>query len=84
MMKLSAKRVLLAATCFAMIGVGAVGVAQVIPQPVTPTVLSGPDVGFRVEGMRGDTPVGTLVVKVNGRWVAVDFNTNGLRPLGTR
>ena len=84
MMRLSAMRVLLAAICVALVGVGAVALAQVIPQPVTPTVLSGPDVGFRVEGMRGDTPVGTLVVKVNGRWVPVDLNTSGLRPLGTQ
>ena len=42
-------------------------------QPVTPTVVSGPDVGFRIEGMRGGTPVGRLVVRMNGRWVEADF-----------
>jgi len=30
-------------------------------QPVPPTVISGNDIGFRIEGVRGDTPVGTLV-----------------------
>jgi hypothetical protein len=45
--------------------------------PVTPTVLSGGDIGFRVEGDRGGTPVGTLVVKINGQWVPADF-TNGI------
>ena len=39
------------------------------PQPVTPRVIEAPDVAFRVEGLDGDTPVGHLVVKVNGRWV---------------
>jgi hypothetical protein len=43
--------------------------------PVTPTVLSGADIGFRVEGYRGGTPVGSLVVKLNGQWVATDFNS---------
>jgi len=49
--------------------------AQVIGvNPLTPTVLSGNDVGFRIEGDRGGTPVGTLVVKINGQWVPADFS----------
>ena len=41
----------------------------VIPvQP--PVVVSGEDVGFRIEGRRGDVQVGTLVVRIGGRWVA--------------
>ena len=45
--------------------------------PVTPTVLSGADFGFRVEGNRAGTPVGTLVVKVNGQWVAAEIGGDG-------
>ena len=41
-------------------------------RPVPPRVLSGGDFGFRVEGLRGDTPVGRVVVQVNGRWVPVE------------
>lgn len=52
-------------------------------QPVTPMVLSGADLGFRIEGMRGATPVGTLVVRVNGQWVPADFHA-GTKPLSTR
>jgi len=54
--------------------------------PVTPTVLTGGDLGFRVNGDRAGTPVGELVVKVNGQWVPVDFNMAGLpkRINGTR
>ena len=37
-------------------------------QPVTPTVLSDGDVGFRVIGMRGQTPVGEWLVRINGVW----------------
>lgn len=36
--------------------------------PVTPTVLSDGDVGFRLLGMRGDTPVGQWLVRINGDW----------------
>ena len=54
-------------------------------QPLTPTVLSGADVGFRVEGQRAGTPVGKLVVKINGEWVEAELWTGSLtRPLGTR
>ena len=40
-----------------------------LPQPV---VLAGPDVGFRVIRMNGQIPVGQIVVRINGAWVAVD------------
>jgi hypothetical protein len=33
------------------------------------TILSGSDIGFRVERMQGGIPIGTLVVRVDGRWV---------------
>jgi hypothetical protein len=38
-----------------------------------PTILSGNDIGFRVE--RGDrkSVAGTLVVRVNGEWVPAEF-----------
>jgi len=45
--------------------------------PVTPTVVSGPDLGFRVVGNRGGTPVGTLVIKMNGQWVEVELGGVG-------
>jgi hypothetical protein len=38
-----------------------------------PTVVAGPDVGFRVERMDRGIPVGKLVVKVNGRWVDAEI-----------
>jgi hypothetical protein len=34
-----------------------------------PRVMSGEDVGFRVEGMQGDQPAGAIVIRVNGKWV---------------
>ena len=49
----------------------AVGAAQVLKPttPVPPKVLSGADVGFRVEGTQADQVIGQVVVKVNGVWV---------------
>jgi hypothetical protein len=42
-------------------------------QPQTPTIISGNDLGFRVEGRKGNTPVGALVVRINGQWVDAEF-----------
>ena len=43
-------------------------------------VLSGADVGFRLEGERNGKPQGKLVVRVDGKWVEVEFAT-GMRLL---
>ena len=42
--------------------------APFVPAP-TPFVVSGSDIGFRIEGRRGETPVGRFVVRINGQWV---------------
>lgn len=34
-----------------------------------PRFFTGADVGFRVEGMHGDTPTGTVVIRINDKWV---------------
>jgi hypothetical protein len=40
--------------------------------PLTqPTIFSGSELGFRVDSYRAGAPVGTFVVKVDGKWVAV-------------
>jgi hypothetical protein len=51
----------------------AVGTAQAPAWRPLPEskVLFGDDVGFRVEGMRGEVPTGVIVIKVNGNWVEV-------------
>ena len=45
-----------------------------------PQVLSGADIGFRIEGtdFRG-RPTGTLVVRIDGSWVAVG-TSGGIHP----
>ena len=45
----------------------------VAPNPVPPVVLAGPDVGFRMTGVKRGTPVGQLVVRINGDWKVVEF-----------
>ena len=41
--------------------------------PTEPRVLSGDDIGFRVEGtdLRTGNPTGTLVVRIDGKWIAI-------------
>lgn len=34
-----------------------------------PIIVSGEDIGFRIEGTIGDAPAGTLVIRRNGVWV---------------
>ena len=42
-------------------------------RPVAPVVLAGPDIGFRMQAQKGGTPVGQLVVRIEGEWRAVEF-----------
>lgn len=66
-------RVVLAGALTAASGVAYSQVA-IRPQPVTPKVFTGEDVGFRMTARKGDTPVGQLVVKVDGEWKEVEFS----------
>jgi hypothetical protein len=53
--------------------------------PVEPRVLSGNDIGFRIVARQGATPVGNLVVKINDKWVDVQFGGGDpLRPITSR
>ena len=56
------------------IGAGAWGYAQaVMPEPVAPVVISGNDIGFRMEARKGEKAVGRLVVRLDGTWVETEF-----------
>lgn len=61
---------------------------SVFVEPVTPRVVTGSDVGFCVEGLRGgSTPVGTIVIRVNGEWVQAEVTLPGrgtTTPLSSR
>jgi hypothetical protein len=44
------------------------------PRLQAPTIIAGNDLGFRVESHKGVTPVGVLVVRINGQWVEAQFS----------
>lgn len=66
------KRFALAGAMVAAVAAGtALGHAQARrnAEPVMPLVLSGGDIGFRVEGRKGASVTGRFVVRIDGRWV---------------
>jgi hypothetical protein len=55
---------------------------QVVPQQRQPTIISGDDLGFRVDRYRANgneiqkgTPLGTLMVRIDGKWVEAGLIT---------
>ena len=63
------------------IWLGSVGAVAIIARAqerpvevVPPFVVSGADLGFRVEGRRGNMPVGRVVIRkdANSPWIAVE------------
>jgi hypothetical protein len=64
--------VILSATFMAGATLGHAQNTEIVPVS-TPTVLSGTDLGFRVEARQGNALVGTLVVRVNGQWVETQY-----------
>jgi hypothetical protein len=56
----------LATVCIA--GVWARAQAQP-PNVSAPTIISGADIGFRVDRWEGDTPIGRWVIRKDGKWV---------------
>ena len=50
--------------------------AQVPLQPV-PNIISGPDIGFRLDRTLPDRAVGSLMVRVNGKWVEAFVSSKG-------
>ena len=54
-----------------------------VPRPLPePRIVSGPDVGFRIESDQGGIPVGRLVIRVDGKWVEARIGTPpGARPV---
>jgi hypothetical protein len=88
------KRMLLLAVVWvvSMFAAGVWGYAQVpLPQPAPrlpgtteqPAVISGADLGFRVDGHKGMTPLGRFVVRIDGRWVEIE-EAAGVRRLSSR
>ena len=53
-------------------------------RPEESTVLSGADLGFRVETTGPDGVTGKLVVRVNGKWVEAKASGVGIKKLTLR
>jgi hypothetical protein len=51
--------------------------------PAAAEVISGSDLGFRIDSRKGNTPVGRLVIRINGQWVEVEESA-GLKRLTAR
>ncbi len=77
---------LLVLMCVAFVGaaIGLRGQAQAPPEPQTTNegIISGPDLGFRVDGRDRRGITGTLMVRIKGQWVPV--GGPGTVPLHTR
>jgi hypothetical protein len=57
------------------VGALSASAAQQLPFPPSerlPEIISGNDVGFRIERTRDGILTGKIVVRVNGRWVDTD------------
>ena len=58
--------------------------APIVPFPGNGNILTGPDIGFRVEGVHQGKVVGTMVVRLkDGSWVEAQFGMPRVRPLQT-
>jgi hypothetical protein len=57
-----------------------------VPRQGQGRIISGEDVGFRIDGIDGDKVVGRIVVRINGEWVeaGVQTATQRLVPAGTK
>ena len=81
-------RIALVVVCLSsLLAVGTLASGQVFGfQPLDePFIVSGDDIGFRVEGLLGDTPAGTLVIRRNGQWIEAQAAPKpGVSPLRTR
>lgn len=80
------KRVGIIVLCVA--GAGLIGRAQRVDPPLSntpapPIILSGTDVGFRVEGRAKDHVFGTLMVRIGGQWFPVGASGRAF-PLTTK
>ena len=64
--------------CGSLLGVGVLAQSREYRSIPEPRVLTGGDLGFRVDGMYGEVPTGTVVVRVNGQWVEAMVGKPGI------
>lgn len=75
MFSIARTRILVLLSAAVLIACAAIGYAQARPDTrQAPWLVSGSDIGFRVEGRKGTAVVGHFVVRVDGRWVDVEYS----------
>ena len=60
---------IVAAWLFSLVAIASIAQSGSTTPDREPTVISGKDIGFRVERFDGGRPVGVLVIRVDGQWV---------------
>ena len=56
--------------------------APIVPFPGNGNILSGPDIGFRVDSASNGKVIGRLVVRMkDGSWVEAQLGRGGVHPL---
>ena len=58
------------------------GASGLPPSVITesPTIVSGADIGFRIERTRDGIPIGKVVVRVDGRWIDTEIAASSIQP----
>lgn len=75
-MALVTRRLLILAVVVVALGIATAWVraqSPAVPKSFELVVISGPDIGFRVERNWRGKPVGSLVVRIDGEWKEVQF-----------
>ena len=55
--------------CASLVAVASAREQSVQVVPLEPKIISGGDIGFRIDSMQGNVPIGTFVIRLNGKWV---------------
>ena len=76
MAKLSVKRLVV---CLAILVAFWTVASALTAQTAEKRVVSGSDLGFRIDSERGGVPTGRFVVRVNGQWVEVKETVGAAR-----
>jgi hypothetical protein len=62
------------ALLLALLAAAAVGYAQGQgTKPLPSLMVSGSDIGFRLEGRKGNSVTGRFMVRIEGKWLDVDY-----------
>ena len=72
------KLALVWAMSLAAVAIAASALTFAQPRLESAPILSGSDIGFRVEGQKRGAPVGTLMVRIDGQWVEAGWATKAM------